>query len=383
MDNKIDFSIEEGTKNTYGAKIRVIGVGGGGGNMVNHILEISKSNNSIDGVDLIVANTDHQALDNSKATAKIQLGAKLTKGLGAGMKPEVGKMAAEENIKDIQETLEGSDIVFIASGFGGGTGTGAAPVVAKVAKEMGALTVAVVSTPFNFEGRKRMRLALAGITELKKECDSVVIIPNEKLIGLVPRDAGMEDAYKLVDDILAKGVNGMSSLILDPGQINLDFRDVQTAMAHRGLSLMGIGDGTGENAAKDAINMAMQSPLLDNVDINGAMAVLVNLKFNPAYPFFELTEAMNIIRDTVDEEADIFFGNIKDTDMEKDRVEVTIIATGIKDKNAEAHEAAATKPNKKELKQDSFFPDLKKVVNGIEREPGDWDKPTYVYLQQD
>lgn len=330
------FSIEESRKE-YNAKIKVIGVGGGGGNMINHI--VREGINELPGmktVSLVAANTDMQALNASLATSTIQLGAKKTRGLGAGMKPIVGKESAEESYDEIKTVLEGANMVFISSGFGGGTGTGAAPIVAKAAKEVGALTVAVVTTPFSFEGKKRMRLALEGIEELKKECDSIVVIPNDKLSGIIDRSMGAKDSFKIVDQVLAKSVSGMSSIILESGDgdINLDFADVTTVMEHRGLALMVTGEAEcEEGAAQEAFKNAVQSPLLENIDIKGAMGVLVNFKYNPAYPFVQIQEAMNLIQEEDDEgEMDIFFGTITDESMPKNKVEITIIATGFEEK---------------------------------------------------
>lgn len=321
------FTVEE-KQNIYGAKIKVVGVGGGGGNMINHI--IREGINNEDGmktVDLIVANTDAQALDSSSAPTKIQLGEKKTRGLGAGMQPSVGKEAAIESYEEIKTTLEYSDIVFIASGFGGGTGTGAAPVVAQAAKEIGALTIAVVTTPFKFEGNKRMRLAIEGINELKKECDSVVVVPNEKLSNIVDRKAGIKDSFKLVDSILARAVNGMSSIVLSHGEsdINLDFADVKTAMSHRGLSLMGVGEAQGDGAAQEALKSAMQSPLLGGIDIKGTMGAIVNFTIHPDCPMSDMTEAMQIIEAAADPDADIFWSTKCDETMPIDKVLVTLM----------------------------------------------------------
>lgn len=329
------FTVEE-KQNVYGAKIKVVGVGGGGGNMINHIIREGIHNeDGMKSVDLIIANTDAQALDSSAAPNKIQLGEKKTRGLGAGMQPTVGKEAAMESYEDIKTTLENSDIVFIASGFGGGTGTGAAPIVAQAAKEIGALTIAVVTTPFKFEGNKRMRLAVEGINELKKECDSVVVVPNEKLSNIVDRKAGIKDSFKIVDSILARAVNGMSSIVLSHGEsdINLDFADVKTAMSHRGLSLMGVGEAQGDGAAQEALKCAMQSPLLDDMDIKGAMGAIVHFTIHPDCPMSDMTEAMDIIQTAADPDADIFWGTKCDINMPVDKVLVTLVATGFSDSN--------------------------------------------------
>ncbi|CZE47935.1 cell division protein FtsZ [Campylobacter geochelonis] len=318
------FSVEE-NRGVYGAQMKVIGVGGGGGNMINHMIR-----EGFNRIDLIVANTDSQALDKSLAKTKIQLGENKTKGLGAGMVPEVGKEAAEESYDVIKDALEYSDIVFVASGLGGGTGTGAAPVVAKAAKENKALTIGVVTTPFSFEGKKRFSLAQAGIEELKKECDSILVIPNQKLLSLIDKKAGLKESFKMVDDVLARAVNGMTSIILDSGDsdINLDFSDVKKIMSHRGLALMGVGVSEGEDAAKEAVQDAIQSPLLDDMSINGAMGVLIHFRIHPSCSLLEIGEAVSIIEEAAHDSADIIFGTTSDENVENNRVEVTLIATG-------------------------------------------------------
>lgn len=382
-----DYVIEE-NKGEYGAKIKVVGVGGGGGNMINHIVrEKINEQSGMKNVELLAANTDIQALNSSLADNKIILGAKKTKGCGAGMKPEVGRESAEESYDDIKARLETSDIVFIASGFGGGTGTGAAPVVARAAKEMGALTVAVVSTPFEFEGKKRMKLALEGIVELKKECDSIVIIPNEKLLGIIDRKLGSRDSFKLVDEILARAVSGMSSIILDSGSsdINLDFADVKTAMEHRGLSLMGVGAASGDGAAKEALQNAVQSPLLENMDIKGAMGVLVNFRFNPKYPFSEISDAMRVINESADEDADVFFGTLSDETIEEDKVEVTVIATGFAGKNEPKQSEEIIEKIAPVKKERDIFGSYRRVSGGLDINYGeqDLDTPSFLRHRQD
>jgi len=328
------FSIEEAPAIT-GAKIKAIGVGGGGGNMINHMIH-----QGISGIDLIVANTDAQALESSKAPYKIQLGEKLTKGLGAGMKPEIGQESAIESFETIKEVLAGADIVFVSSGLGGGTGTGAAPIIAQAAKEVGALTVSVVTKPFRFEGRKRMRLAESGLEQLKKESDSIIVIPNEKLLSIVDKNLGLKESFKMVDDILARAVSGISNVILSRGEhdINLDFADVNTVMSHRGLALMGVGEATGPSAAYEAIKNAIESPLLDNMDINGAMGVLVHFHIHPEYPILEISEAMSIVEDNADEDAHVIFGTTTDENMAPDEVKITIVATGFESAEYEQQE---------------------------------------------
>lgn len=321
------FTIEE-NKGVYGAKMKVIGVGGGGGNMINHMIR-----EGYDRIDLVVANTDSQALEKSLAKTKILLGEKTAKTLGAGMDPTVGKDSAEESFDTLKDALEYSDIVFVASGLGGGTGTGASPVVARAAKENKALTIGVVTTPFNFEGKKRRNLAQDGINELKKECDSILVIPNQKLLSLIDKKAGIKESFKMVDDVLARAVGGMSSIILDSGDsdINLDFADVKKIMSHRGLALMGVGASEGEDAPKEAIQDAIQSPLLDDMSINGAMGVLIHFKIHPDCSLLEISEAVEIVQEAAHDNADIIFGTTTDESIENNRVEVTLIATGFEE----------------------------------------------------
>jgi len=328
-----DFEIDivETKCQTTGAKIKAIGVGGGGGNMINHMIIEGTAN-----IDLIVANTDAQALSTSLAPYKMQLGMNATRGLGAGMVPDKGREAALESYDDLKSMLEGSDIVFISAGLGGGTGTGAAPVIAQAAKEVGALTVAIVTSPFKFEGRKRSKLAQEGLEELKKESDSIIVVPNEKLLSIVEKNLGIKESFRMVDEILAQAVGGISQVILSHGEndINLDFADVKTVMSHRGLALMGTGYSTGANAAYDASKAAIESPLLDNVSIDGALGVLVHFDIHPDYPIMEIGEAMNIIEESADEDASVIFGTTTNINMAIDEVRIIIIATGFEDKNA-------------------------------------------------
>jgi len=323
-----EFNITEAHASVSGAKIKAIGVGGGGGNMINHMI-----NEGVTGIDLLVANTDAQALDASLAPYKIQLGMNVTKGLGAGMKPDVGRAAAEESYDNIKTMLEGADLVFISAGLGGGTGTGAAPIIAQAAKEMGALTVSIVTTPFAFEGRKRKRLAKEGLEELKKESDSIIVVPNERLLSIVEKNLGMRDSFKLVDNVLAQAVSGISNVILSHGanDINLDFADVKTVMSHKGLALMGVGESQGNSAAYDAAKTAIESPLLDNLSIDGAMGILVHFHIHPDYPLAEISEAMDIVEENADEDANIIFGTTTSEDIPIDEVKLTIIATGFED----------------------------------------------------
>ena len=375
------------TDKAIGAKIKVIGVGGGGGNMIDHMAKQGLSN----AIELISANTDAQALDASEAKIKIQLGERKTKGLGAGMKPEIGKEAALESYDDIKESLEHSDIVFIAAGFGGGTGTGAAPIVAQAAKEVGALTVSVVTKPFMFEGRKRLRLAEAGLEELRKESDSIVIIPNEKLQAIVDKNLGIKESFKMVDDILSRAVGGISGVLLSYGQndINLDFADVQTVMSHRGMALMGVGESVGDNSAIEAIKSAIESPLLDNMSINGAMGVLVHFYINPDFPLSQITEAMNIVYDSVDEDGDVIFGTTTDETMSKDEVKITIVATGFE--SEDDLQLSESKQKNRGLniidKNDELTRErmerIRKVSGGYEGDGDYLDVPTFLRKQMD
>jgi len=328
---EFQIDIVETKCHTNGAKIKAIGVGGGGGNMINHMIT-----EGINNIDLIVANTDSQALDSSLAPYKMQLGINATRGLGAGMVPDKGREAALESFEDIKTMLEGSDIVFISAGLGGGTGTGAAPIIAQAAKEIGALTVSIVTSPFKFEGRKRTKLAKEGLEELKRESDSIIVVPNEKLLSIVEKNLGIKESFRMVDDILAQAVGGISKVILSHGEndINLDFADVKTVMSHRGLALMGAGYSTGTNAAYDAAKAAIESPLLDNISIDGAMGVLVHFDIHPDYPIMEIGEAMSIVEESADEDAAVIFGTTTNENMDIDEVKITIVATGFEDKNA-------------------------------------------------
>lgn len=318
------FIVEEAS-NLTGARIIAVGVGGGGGNMIGHMLK-----EGVTGIEMMLVNTDAQVLSEDSAASKIQIGAKLTKGLGAGMKPEIGKDSALENYDEIRASLEGADIVFISAGFGGGTGTGAAPVVAKIAKEVGALTISVVTKPFTFEGKKRLKLAEQGLEELKKESDSIVVIPNDKLLSIIDRKLGLKDSFKIVDGVLAQAVSGTSGVILSNGDndINLDFADLQTVMNHKGMALMGVGEHEGDNAAYEAIKAAIESPLLDNMSINGALGVLVHFNMHPDFPIMDIYDAMNVVNESADDEADIIFGTSTDTTLAENYVKITIVATG-------------------------------------------------------
>ncbi|MGI6587550.1 MAG: cell division protein FtsZ [Peptococcia bacterium] len=303
------------------AQIKVIGVGGGGSNAVNRMIE-----SGLKGVEFIAINTDLQALHLSKAENRIQIGEKLTRGLGAGANPEIGFKAAEESRNDIEAAIKGADMVFVTAGMGGGTGTGAAPIVAEVAKELGALTVGVVTKPFIFEGRKRQTQAEAGIANIKSKVDTLITIPNEKLLQVVDKNTSINDAFRIADDVLRQGVQGISDLIAVPGLINLDFADVKTIMQETGTALMGIGVGSGENRASLAARTATSSPLLET-SIEGARGVLLNITGGAGLGLFEVNEAAEIIAQAAHPEANIIFGAVIDEKMDEE-VRVTVIATG-------------------------------------------------------
>jgi len=383
---EFEIDIVETKCQTNGAKIKAIGVGGGGGNMINHMIQ-----EGIHTIDLIVANTDSQALDSSIAPFKMQLGMGATRGLGAGMVPEKGREAAIESYDDIKAMLEGSDIVFISAGLGGGTGTGAAPIIAQAAKEVGALTVAIVTSPFKFEGRKRTKLAREGLEELKRESDSIIVVPNEKLLSIVEKSLGIKESFRMVDDILAQAVGGISKVIQSHGDndINLDFADVKTVMSHRGLALMGAGYAVGANAAYDAAKAAIESPLLDNISIDGAMGVLVHFDIHPDYPIMEIGEAMNIVEESADENASVIFGTTTNENMEMDEVRITIVATGFEDKNAIA-ESTTVKTQETLLSANAHSVNTisslggRKVVGGYDGENEEMlEIPTFLRKQMD
>jgi cell division protein FtsZ len=316
----IRFLFEEGMRT--GACIKVIGVGGGGSNAVNRMITAG-----LGGVEFLVANTDVQALKQSKASVKIQIGAKLTKGLGAGANPEVGRQAALEDTEKIIESLEGADMVFVTTGLGGGTGTGAAPIVASLAAELNALTVAVVTKPFTFEGRKRLSQAEKGLQELKEAVDTVITIPNERLLATLERGTSLFDAFHIADDILRQAVQGISDLIIVPGLINLDFADVKTVMHGMGMALMGTGSASGENRATEAAKRAISSRLLEEGSIQGARGVLINITGGHDLGLHEVSEASSIIHDAADADANIIFGAVLDEHL-KGEVKITVIATG-------------------------------------------------------
>ena len=308
------------------AKIKVVGLGGGGGNAISRMLEAQFT-----GVDFIVANTDSQALRSSPAPVKIQLGTNLTKGLGAGSDPDIGRQAAQENMEQIARLLEGADMVFITAGLGGGTGTGSAPVVAALAKELGILTVAVVTKPFHFEGRRRMQQAEAGMDALHGVVDTLISIPNQRLLSVVDRGTPLMAAFRVADTVLQQAVQGISDLILVPGLINLDFADVRTIMSGMGMAMMGTGVGRGEDRALDAAQKAIASPLLDDTSIEGAKGILINFTGGPDLSIHEVEEAARIVQEAAHDEANIIFGAVIDPAL-GDEVRMTVIATGFSEK---------------------------------------------------
>ena len=343
------------------AKIKVVGVGGGGGNVVNTMIV-----SDITGVEFIVANTDAQALRNSKAPMKLQLGGKLTKGLGAGADPNVGRESAQEDRNRIAESLAGADMVFIAAGLGGGTGTGAAPIIAEVAKEIGALTVGVVTKPFSREGKRRMQQADKGAAQLKEVVDSLIVVPNDRLLGLAGKNMSILDAFKPADDVLRQAVQGIADLITTSGLINVDFADVKAIMSERGMAMMGTGIASGENRAAEAAQEAICSPLLEEIDISGARGVLVNISGSASLTMEEFDEASRIIHEKVHEDANIIVGLVIDEDL-GDNIKITAIATGF---------GTAFEQNKRtedELKS--------QTMNVAPRNP-DRDTPTFIRDRQ-
>lgn len=363
------------------ARIKVIGVGGGGSNMVNYLMQTDIDQR----IELIVANTDAQALMKSPAPIKIQLGNNITKGLGAGMKPEVGEAAANESYEDIVSLLQGTDLVFVSAGMGGGTGTGAAPIIAKAAKAVGALTVGVVTKPFKYEGGKRAKLAEAGIERLKAECDSIIVILNDKLSSMIDRSQGNKAVYRIVDSVLAGAVVGVSNIILQVGEsdINVDFADMRTAMEHKGTALMGMGEANNEVSAFDAIRNAIESPLFDNLSINGARGLIAHFHIHPDYSFYEIQEAMDKVQEMLDENADVFFGTYSDPEMPKDSFEVTVVVTGLESEYKFDEPPLKLPPSSAPVQ----VPTPKKIITQLRRVSGgdtdDLDTPSYTRMQAD
>ncbi|MBK1616974.1 cell division protein FtsZ [Lamprobacter modestohalophilus] len=349
---------------TQNAVIKVIGVGGGGGNAVNHMAAAN-----IEGVEFICANTDAQALENVSVKTVLQLGAGITKGLGAGADPDVGRRAAEEDRDRIKDLLDGADMVFITAGMGGGTGTGAAPIVAAVARELGILTVAVVSKPFVFEGGKRAKVAIDGILELEKHVDSLITIPNDKLLAVLGKQMTLLDAFSAANDVLLNATQGIAELITRPGLINVDFADVKTVMSGMGVSMMGTGSATGENRAREAAEKAINSPLLEDIDLAGANGILVNITAGMTLTIGEFDEVGNTVRDFADDNATVVVGTVIDPDLDEE-LRVTVVATGLGDRKAERLAVRGGEPRIRLVdndQRDSSAPDYR-----------DMDQPAYI-----
>ena len=322
------FELEETV--TQNARMKVVGVGGGGGNALNRMID-----EHVSGVEFISVNTDAQALLNNKADVKVQIGKKLTRGLGAGARPEIGRQAIEENRDEVLHSLQGADLVFVTCGMGGGTGTGAAPIVAQIAREVGALTVGIVTTPFRFEGTRRRTSADRGVDELRAECDTLIVIPNDRLLEVLDRSTSMIDAFKIADDVLRQGVQGICDLITTPGLINLDFADVRTVMQDAGSALMGIGFATGANRAKEAAERALGSPLIDT-EIVGARGILLSIAGGDDLTLFEVHEAAELVRQSATDDTNIIFGATVDTRL-TGQMWVTVVATGLGGSRRRAH----------------------------------------------
>jgi len=343
------------------ARIKVVGVGGSGNNAISRMID-----SKIKGVEFVAINTDAQALHHSKATEKVHIGKNLTKGLGAGMNPEIGRQAAEENRDEIQDVLKGADMVFVTCGLGGGTGTGAAPVVAETAKELGALTVAVVTRPFSFEGAQRRALGEEGLQNLKDRVDTLITIPNDKLLTIIDRKTTLINAFRIVDDVLRQGVQGISDLITKPGIVNVDFADVRAIMQDSGSALMGIGIASGENRAAEAARTAINSPLLE-LSIDGAKGVLFNISGSSDLGMLEINEAANIITESIDPNAKVIFGAVVDDQVKKGEIHVTVVATGFDAERNESpliNRANANRVNASEARQvrEEKDEDLKETV---------------------
>ncbi len=327
------------------ARIKVVGVGGSGKNALNHMI-----NSKVKGVDFIAVNTDSQDLHHSLAKKKIHIGKNLTRGLGTGMNPELGKRAVEETKEEIQEAIKGADMVFIAGGLGGGTGTGASPIIARIAKEMNALTVAVVTKPFFFEGQQRMRLAEGGLDELRQAVDAIIVIPNDRLLSTISKETTAKNAFGMCDDILKQAVVGISDLITTPGIINIDFADIRAVMHNAGPALMGIGYSTGEKRAEEAARMAINSPLLE-VSMNGAKGVLFSIAGGDDLTMFEIQDAAKIITESADPNAKIIFGAFRDESLKKGEVKITVIASNFADQN---QKKSIFPDEVKEVKKETF-----------------------------
>lgn len=359
------------------AQIKVIGVGGGGSNAVNRMIE-----GGVQGVEFIAVNTDAQALNRSKAPTRVQIGEKLTRGLGAGAKPEIGKKAAEESREQIENVLKGADMVFVTAGMGGGTGTGAAPEIAAIARELGSLTVGVVTRPFTFEGKKRSTQADQGVAALKENVDTLIVIPNDRLLEIVDKNTPMLEAFREADNVLRQGVQGISDLIAVPGLINLDFADVKTIMTERGSALMGIGTATGENRATEAAKKAICSPLLET-SINGARGVLMNITGGTNLSLYEVNEAADIVQSASDPDVNMIFGAVINEDL-KDEILVTVIATGFDQNQAKEKSSSTSRTRKPDFEvrkkdEDEIFPSFVKGSSSvIDNKDINFDVPTFL-----
>ena len=371
----IRLSFDEGAQ---GASIKVIGIGGGGCNAVNRMIEAD-----IEGVEFIAANTDLQALRQSYAPVKLQLGAKLTKGLGAGANPEVGRQAALEDTEKIIELLEGADMVFVTAGLGGGTGGGSAPIVASLSSELGAVTVAVVTKPFHFEGKRRMLQAEQAVGELRDSADTVITIPNERLLTAVPPDTSLIDAFKFADDVLRQAVQGISDLITVPGVINLDFADVKTIVTGMGMALMGTGVAEGDSRAETAARKAINSPLLEDTTIEGARGVLINITGSQNMTLREVSEASRIIQEAAHVDANIIFGSVFDDEMEN-KLKITVIATGFEDEVREERPSSRPQPVRIDEEEAIFLtPPEAPVLGHPNRSDPETDLDVPAYLRQE
>jgi cell division protein FtsZ len=346
------------------ARIKVIGVGGSGGHGISRMIETK-----IKGVEFVAINTDAQDLHHNKAPEKVHIGKNLTKGLGAGMNPDIGRQAAEENRDEIQEVLKGADMVFVTCGLGGGTGTGAAPIVAEAAKELGALTVAVVTKPFSFEGAQRRSIAEEGLANLRERVDTLITIPNDKLLQIIDKKTTLINSFKIVDDVLRQGVQGISDLITKPGIVNVDFADVRAIMSNSGSALMGIGIGTGENRAAEAAKAAINSPLLE-LSIDGAKGVLFNVSGSSDLTMLEINEAANIITEAIDPNAKVIFGAVVDETLKKGEVQITVVATGFdEEKVSESRMSPMERLTRAKMAED--------VISDVDNSPEDDLKNTF------
>jgi cell division protein FtsZ len=349
-------------ENAKGAKIKVVGVGGSGLNAVNHMI-----NQKVRGVEFIAVNTDAQDLHHSNARKKIHIGKNLTKGLGAGMDPGIGRRAAEETKEEIQESVKGADMVFIACGMGGGTGSGASPEIAKIARELGALVIGVVTKPFSFEGLQRQRIAAQAIDELKKEVDSIIVIPNDRLFNVIQKETTLRNAFSMCDEVLRQAVEGIADLITMPGIINLDFADIRAVLQNSGSALMGIGAGTGERRAAEAAQLAINSPLLD-VSVAGARGVLFAISGGDDLTMMEIQEAAKIITENVDKDARIIFGAVRDERLKKGEIKITVIASGFPEGNAVAASLFGAAARKEKEDSGGIFGSFTKTSPGEMKE---------------